>query len=314
MKSSVDAFIEGEHYLSLGLLTLAKEKFIESLAMNQKNDDQEGTGVCYFYLAQVAAAEKNKPEALDFLGKAREVYEQRGMEQMINQIEHLEKAIHKVKSKPQPILDVNPTPRKNPFELFRNGEVAEAIQIFEADVKKFRAAQDWHHLAMSLLYVGRCYFRIEKDETALKLLQEAQEVAAKVSHNELQQSINQALKSISVVLHQTEIVYKPLAELMASTDDAGQKISLALSKAEIYIIRGNVKQAEEAIHTARKCIPKKNPEKFQALIMIIESKLLLLKQQFEPAQKVLEMAQTIAEKLQDQELLDLLATIRKEQN
>ena len=71
---SKQLFVEGEHYLNLGLTELAKEKFIQALEQNKSQSNEQGIGVCLFYLAQTAYFEKNVEEAFSFLQEAQVLY------------------------------------------------------------------------------------------------------------------------------------------------------------------------------------------------------------------------------------------------
>ena len=311
MKSSVNTFIEGEHYLNLGLITLAKEKFQQALAFNQQTKDPEGEGVCFFYLARTAIAEKNKDEALEYLKKARKNYDERGMRQMLEQIKLLEDAARQIKQDEKPIVDVPPVPENNPVELFRSGKFEAAIKIFASDVQKFRAQHDQERLAMSLLYLGQCLCTIEQDDDALTKLDEAHAIAEELSNPELIESVHHVQETVRTVKAQTELNKLSLTDLETAPIPPAEKVATALSKAEIFIMRGNSANAEKALHLARKSVPEQENEKLQALILVVESKLLRLKQKFDPALKVLQLAQAIAEKLNDQELLDLIRTTQK---
>jgi len=306
MSKSTKFFIEGEHYLSLGLLTLAREKFEAALELSRQFNEQDGVGVCLFYLAQIAANEKNRSAAMNYLKEARAFYRTRNLPQMLTQLDHLEKAIHAIDENVETKGGEAPLTRQDPFELWRNGDLEQAIKIFSHDVQQFEKNKNQLYCGMSLIYLGQAEFANGQTKAALEHLNQARAIADELQNKSLQNALNNAYKTIDFVESQPEINHKSLEQLMDSVDDPIQKLHLALKKGELLILQGIAREAEVAIHEARKQLPSENPEKYQALIMLHETKLLHLKGKSDQARKVLEAALILARKVNDPTLKVLI--------
>lgn len=312
MKKSIETFIEGEHCVSLGLLTLAREKIQEALEINKKNGDEEGIGVCLIYLAQIEIKENRKATAQEYLDQAREHYRQRNMEDMLTQLDLLQEVIDNLKQ--NLTTDVTVPKTKNPqqpaavdpFQLFREGEVEAAAKIFVDDILKFRQSDNQRKLAMSLLYLGQCQFTLGKHSDAFSHLNEAREIAQKIQDHELIHTINGVFENIALIEQQKELDKLTLQELLEQDLTPTKKLMMLLSKAEIQILKGLGQEAERAIHEARKLLPQQNVEKQLVLIMIVESKLLRFRGKIDSAQKLLDQAKEIAEKIREPELVRLV--------
>ncbi|MBN2091755.1 hypothetical protein JW964_19225 [candidate division KSB1 bacterium] len=310
MPKIFEPFIEGEHYLDLGLLILAKERFQQALQIATTKQDAQGIGVCLFYLIQVAIAEKNKPEAIHFLQKAREHYHHRNHAQMLSQLELLSHEIEKLTEPDQ--VEAIPTKEKplpenpDPFQLYEQGAIEEAIKIFKKDVQTFRKKNQHDKVALSLLYLGQCHFTNNEIQKAMTHLKEAEKIAQEINDQNLINAIQKVFDTIHLIDHQTDIDQISLEDLLKNEPDPLKKIMLALSKAEIYIIKNNLKEAEFAIHYARQFIPEKNPEKYLALIHLVESKFLRLKKKPEQAAIVLKYAKEFAQKSNANDILEMI--------
>jgi tetratricopeptide (TPR) repeat protein len=316
MAKTFEPFIEGEHYLELGLLSLAKERFQQALQIARAKNDAQGTGVCLFYLIQVAIAENNKPEAIQLLQKAQDHYRQKNHAQMLSQLNLLGQAIDKL-AEPEngvelPVEQKIPPENSDPFELFQQGAISAAIAIFEKDVQDFREKNDPQKLALSLLYLGQCQFSNNNLETAIIHLKEAEIIALKINDHNLIQAIQEAFNTIHLLQNQKDIDQKALADLLKNEPDPLKKIMLALGKAEIHILKRNLKEAEMAIHQARSFIPEKNPEKYLALINLVESKFLRLKNKPDQALIVLKYARELAQKCQAEDVMELIQQTESE--
>lgn len=310
MAKTFEPFIEGEHYLELGLLTLARERFEQALQISTKQNDTQGIGVCLFYLIQVAIAENNKAEAIQFLQKAREHYRQRNHTKMLGQLDLLNNEIEKLTdsntSKESILEAMAPAENPDPFELYQQGAISAAIKIFESDVQEFRKKNQPYKLALSLLYLGQCHFTNNNLETAITYLKEAEILADKINDQNLKYSIQKAFDTIHLLDHQKDIDQKSLDDLLRDEPDPLKKIMLALSKAEIYILKRNPQEAEIAIHQARRFIPEKKPEKYLALISLVESKFLRLKNKPDQAVAVLKYAKELAEKSRAEDVIKMI--------
>ncbi len=316
MAKTFEPFIEGEHYLNLGLLTLAKERFQTALQIADENHDAQGMGVCFFYLIQVAIAEKNKPEAITLLQKARDHYGQRNHSQMLSQLDLLKNEIEKL-VEPEPNDEKTSIPiaipeSHDPFELFQQGEINKAIKVLEQDIQRFRQANQPYNLALSLLYLGQCEFTNNNQKLAVNHLKEAEQIAHQLKNQELTEAIQKAFHTIHIMEQEQDIERHSLENLLKNETDLVQKIMLALSKAEIYILKKNVNEAELAIHQARRFIPEKNPEKYLALISLVESKFLRMKNRPEQAVIVLKYAKEFAQKSGADDILEMIQQIENE--
>lgn len=306
MKKLNEPFIEGEHYLSLGLVSMAKERFQHALKNNRQKNNLEGVGVCLFYLAQTAVTEKNKAEALKYLEDARAIYRQRGHDQMLIQLNHLENAIQALEEEAQVKQIPEPEPEIKPLDLFKAGKTEAAISIFEKNIQHFRKSDNQIKLAQALLNSGQCQFAVNQTDMAIEHLNEARELAFRLKHEELSQAIDDAFQAIQLVSQQKEIDRQSIAEIVKNVNEPDKRINLLLSKAEISILKHHVKDTETAIHEARKCIPQQNAEKYMALIMLVEVKLLRLKDKFQQASQVLKYALELAAKIGDSDLVQLI--------
>ena len=316
MAKTFEPFIEGEHYLELGLLTLAKERFQTALEIADEKHDVQGMGVCLFYLIQVAIAENNKPEAMKLLQKAKELYQQRNHSQMLSQLDLLNNEIEKL-SEPDPNAEKTAPPilipeTCDPFELFQQGEVNKAIKIFEQDIQRFRQANQPYNLALSLLNLAQCQFTNNNQKIAVNHLKEAEQIAHQIKNQELTEAIQKVFNTIHIMEHEQDIDRQSLEDLLKNETDPVQKIMSALSKAEIFILKKNVKDAELAIHQARRFIPDKNPEKYLALISLVESKFLRMKNKTEQANIVLKYAKEFAQKSGADDILKMIQQTENE--
>ena len=307
MSKSTKFFVEGEHYLRLGLLSLAQEKFKTALELSRQHQEAEGIGVCLVYLARIAAAEKKKKEALDFLNQAKALYRDRGHQAMLAQLEVLKKTIGEIRE--SSTADVHPIEEvksEDPFELCKRGDFKTAAFIFKNDVAHFRERHNTLHLGMSLLYLSQTLFSDGQNEESFKYLNEAQQIARHLDNADLQKALENAVHVRTLVEQHRDIDGKSVGELIRTVSDPIKKLNLALKKVEIALLKGNGPEAEEALFEARKYIPKKQPEKFIALTMLLESRIMLFQGKKEQAQKVLEYALGYADKAEDHELSGLI--------
>jgi tetratricopeptide (TPR) repeat protein len=205
-----------------------------------------------------------------------------------------------------------PPENSDPFELFQQGAIGAAITIFERDIQEFREKNQSQKLALSLLYLGQCQFSNNNLETAVIHLKEAEIIALKINDQNLIQAIQKAFNMIHLMQNQKDIDQKSLADLLKNEPDPLKKIMLALSKAEIYILKRQLKEAEIAIHQARHFIPEKNPEKYLALINLVESKFLRLKNKPDQAAIVLKYARELAQKSQAEDVMEMIRQTESE--
>lgn len=310
MAKTFEPFIEGEHYLGLGLLTLAKERFHTALQIANEKQDAQGMGVCLFYLTQVAIAEKNKPEALEFLQKAHDHYQKRNHTRMLSQLNLLNLEIQKLAApnsiEETPVPPESPQEKSDPFDLLQQGAIEDAIQIFTKDVQEHRQKNQPDKLALSLLYLGQCQFTQNDVKTAITHLKEAEKIAKELNHPGLIDAIQKAFDTIDLLEKQKVIDQNALEDLLKNEPDPLKKIMIALSKAEIHLLKRNITEADWAIHQARRFVPEKNPEKYLALISLVESKLLRLKNKPEQAITVLKYAKEFAKKSDAKDILDMI--------
>jgi tetratricopeptide (TPR) repeat protein len=311
MKKSIDTFIEGEHYIGLGLLTLAREKFLEALEINKKQQDDEGIGVCLIYLAQIEIKEKKKNTAQEYLNQAKAHYKNRNMEKMLAPIGLLQTMVDAIEQKPEaPVLPTAKIPEPpapcDPFQLFSDGEIEHAALIFSKDVAEFRHSGNQRKLALALVYLGQCHFTLGQLAEARTALNEARNIARQIRDAEIIQEINQVFENIHLIEQQKELDNLSVQEICGQKLSPAEILILLLSKAEILILKGLGNAAEIAIHEARKLLPKQNLEKQLVLIMIVESKLLRLKGKIKPAKSLLQQAREIALKTREPELVQLV--------
>jgi len=310
MKKSIEIFIEGEHYLGMGLPVLAREKFLAALAINQANQDAEGIGVCLIYLVQIEITEKNKRNAQAYLDQAKVHYQHRNLEKMLGQLKLLQEAIDALDAQtetpgaePAPSL---PEATIDPFALFRNGEIEQATEIFIADVAEFRQTRNVRKLALSLLYLGQCRFTLGQMTEARAALNEARQLAQQLQDMEILHGIAQVFENMNLIDQQKDLDRLSIAEITSQKLPVLRRFMLLLSKAEILILKGLGKDAELAIHEARKLLPPESFEKQLVLIMIVESKLLRLKGKTGAAKSLLQQTRALAQKSGEPELVQLV--------
>lgn len=315
MPKSIEPFIEGEHYLSLGLLTLAQEKFEIALQTNRIQNDLTGIGVCLFYLTQIAIAEKQQAIASKYLAEARQIYQQRGRHEMLNQLNLLEHEIKKLDLEPANTLaapDTLSTTPINPITLFLQGEFEPAREIFARDVELLRQQPQPSALARALLYLGQCELFLDQPETARTYLNESQQIALQHQDMELITILKDTFDKMKYLEEHQQIDQTPLNKLLATAKGPQEKLLLALAKAEILLLKKRVAESEIALHQARKLLPEQHPERFLTLILLTESKLLVLKNRIDQALRLLDFARQYAEKTQDPDLMALVKLTRSQ--
>lgn len=310
MKKSIEIFIEGEHYLGMGLPVLAREKFLAALEINQANQDAEGIGVCLIYLVQIEITEKNKRSAQAYLEQAKVQYQNRNMEKMLEQLKLLQDAIDALEDQAEvpeaAPAHFQPESVVDPFSLFRNGEIERASEIFAADVAEFRQKRNERNLALSLLYLGQCRFTLGQMTEARAALNEARQLAQPLQDHEILHGIAQVLENMNLIEQQKDLDQLSIVEIVSQKLPELQRFMLLLSKAEILILKGLGKDAEMAIHEARKLLPPEHFEKQLVLIMIVESKLLRLKGKTGAAKSLLQQTRALAQKSGEPELVQLV--------
>ncbi|MCI0511965.1 hypothetical protein L0128_01970 [candidate division KSB1 bacterium] len=315
MPKSIEPFIEGEHYLSLGLLTLAQEKFEIALQTNRTQHDLTGIGVCLFYLTQIAIAEKNQAVASKYLAEARQIYQQRGMQEMLKKLNLLEHEIKKSGAEPANTLEapeIQPATPINPITLLMQGEFKQAREIFARDVAQLRQQPQPSALARALLYLGQCELFMDQPTTARTYLNESQQIALQNQDTEVIAILKDTFDKMQYLEEHQQIDKTPLNNLLATASNPQEKLLLALAKAEILLLKKRVAESEIALHQARKLLPEQHPEKFLTLILLTESKLLVLKNRVGQAPRLLDFAQQCAEKTQDPALIALVKLTRSQ--
>lgn len=308
MSFSKEAFLEGEHYLNLGLTELAREKFTQALEQSKSQKDEQGAGVCLFYLTQTAFLDKNIEEALFFLKAAKAHYKRRDHEKMLNQLDILEQGIHNLSKIEEQKAALNPeTPLPRPIP--NDQEKAQPISL-EAEIKLLREQGNSLLLAQKLLQLAQTKLGQTDYALATQYLHEAHEIAHQLGDKILQSQIHGVFEDITLMRNHQDIDERSLEELVASAQTPQDKIKLALSKAEILILKNDFQGANEALHEARKRIPTEAKERFIVFSMLVEFKLLRKQGQLEQADSVLEYAYKLAVQINDSELLSLVQELR----
>ncbi|MCK5738043.1 hypothetical protein KAH55_02635 [bacterium] len=308
MSFSKEAFLEGEHYLNLGLTELAKDKFTQALEQNRSQNDEQGIGVCLFYLTQTAYLDKNIEEALSFLKTAQAIYQRRNHEQMLNQLDILEQGIRNLsKTEDQKTAPIPHTPL--PLTIPDAQDEEKPIPL-EAEIKQLRKQGNSLLLAQKLLQLAQTKLAQTDYSLATQSLHEAHEIAHQLGDKNLQSQIHQEFEDITLMRNHQDIDERSLQELVESAQSPQDKIKLALSKAEILILKNDFQGANEALHEARKRIPTESKERFIVFSMLVEFKLLLKQGLLERANTVLDYANKLATQINDSELLSLVQKLR----
>ena len=308
MSFSKEAFLEGEHYLNLGLTELAREKFTQALEQNKAQNDEQGIGVCLFYLTQAAFLDKNIEEALSFLKTAQALYQRQNHEQMLNQLDILEQGIRKLSKIEDQKTALNPdTPLPLPIS---DAQDAEKPITLEVEVKQLRKQGNSVLLAQKLLQLAQTKLAQTDYSLAIQSLHEAHKIAHQLGDKKLQSQIHGAFEDINLMRNHQDIDERSLQELLASAQSPQDKIKLALSKAEILILKNDFKGANAALHEARKRIPRESKERFIIFSMLVEFQLLRKQGMLEQADTVLDYANKLAAQIDDSELLSLVQELR----
>jgi len=305
---SKQLFVEGEHYLNLGLTELAKEKFIQALEQNKSQSNEQGIGVCLFYLAQTAYFEKNVEEAFSFLQEAQVLYRRKNHDQMLRQLDILEQGIHDLADTQKSEVPDSSAVSSSPITADVQAE--EHVISLESEVDQLRQEGNTPILAQKLLLLAQKEMTQRDYSLATQYLQEAHRIGQLLDDQKLQSQIHAAFEDITLLKNHADIDERSLHELLSSAKLPQDKFTLALSKAEILTLHNDIKGANEALHEARKQIPAdSSKEKFIVLSLIVEFKLFQKQGLVEQADKILDYAKKLATKINDNELLLLVQQV-----
>lgn len=272
----------------------AKKRFLFSLNGNRKSGDEQGIAVNLYFLAQILAREGDKQTALNYIDEIKSIYQRRKDPAMLDKVMELESDILNYES--------GSTPESEPIdgiELFNEGKIPEALEIFRRDVLAFRRLGHQKFMATALFYLAQCEFLLSRFKDARSYLDEASKISKKFKFTNLAQQIAEAAKSIDSALKQENLVETIKDSILSNAGTQSPEITQAIKASENALVNGKINEAEKMLHHARKSIPEAAPNLYIVLIMLIESKLLRAKGNTNAAKTVLERALQLADRSGD---------------
>ncbi|MBN1352444.1 hypothetical protein JXJ21_23805 [candidate division KSB1 bacterium] len=291
------AFEKGMKLIEQEQFAEAKQEFLFSLEGNRRRDDRQAIAVNLYFLAQLYAREGDKATARDHIEELKSIYRHRDDPAMLDKVGELEREI--LAYEPEPLPSEKPV---DGIELFNEGKIVEAKDVFKRDIILFGHAGQEKFMAISLFYLAQCELLLSHLKEAEVHLANALKISKKIGYTVLARQIEEVIaefqKRIGDVAPEPDIEHL-ISLLPVDAEDLAKELVRILKSCERAIAAGDVENAENLLDQARKSMPASPSNHLLILLFFIESKFLKARGSLKNAKIIAERALNLAQQVGD---------------